>query len=239
MIERLVVFGDSFSFGQGLDGTNIAYQTPSPLAWPNKLAELLGVPVVNCSWPGSSNKMINWTALNFPMLSTDLVVFCWSCPQRHTVIKDLLYKKSETYMQYHHILNVSSTKNYGTWLEDDPVVMNYYGGVYDDTDAIIDTLKLIQYSDLYTKQFTPYCLQTTIPQMGDLDQLCTQDEKYTVNPDHAFLSESPEWFSTEIVATMSYEKFNVGQSDDGHLNLEASDHFANRLYQLLTARHII
>lgn len=94
-MSRLVAFGCSNTYGQGLPDchfVNPARGTepgphPSKHAWPAKLGKLLNcTEVINCSKPGSSNKQIWNTILNFDFAAEDFVVCHWSLIHRNCII---------------------------------------------------------------------------------------------------------------------------------------------------------
>ena len=101
-MSRLIAFGCSNTFGQGLPDCHIVNKAgkfypglhPSKHAWPSKLGKLLGVEqVINMGKPGSSNKQIWNTIINFDFLDDDLVVCHWSLIHRSCIFypnKDLI-----------------------------------------------------------------------------------------------------------------------------------------------------
>jgi len=70
-IKRIVVFGDSNTFGQGLSDNikklenHIDYNFPSNLAWPALLGKQFNVPVKNLAIPGCSNATIFRLVCNY------------------------------------------------------------------------------------------------------------------------------------------------------------------------------
>lgn len=101
-MSRLIAFGCSNTFGQGLPDCHFVNKAgkfypglhPSKHAWPSKLGKLLGVDqVINMGKPGSSNKQIWHTIVNFEFNPDDFVVCHWSLIQRSCILyehKDLL-----------------------------------------------------------------------------------------------------------------------------------------------------
>lgn len=90
-MSRLIAFGCSNTFGQGLPDCGHAPRycgdNPSELAWPNVAAKKLKLSVVNQAQPGSSNKQINYNILNYNnwFETSDIVVILWSFHARHTI----------------------------------------------------------------------------------------------------------------------------------------------------------
>lgn len=101
-MSRLVAFGCSNTYGQGLPDCHFVNRAggaepgphPSKYAWPAKLSKLLDAKeTINMGKPGSSNKQIWHTVMNFDFLPDDFVVCHWSLLHRSCVIypdKDLL-----------------------------------------------------------------------------------------------------------------------------------------------------
>jgi hypothetical protein len=87
-MSRLVTFGCSFTYGQGLPGCKIGNNTtkvastPSEYAWPVNLSKLLDIKVINKGVPGASNLEILFHILNFDFKQDDIVVIMWSFPDR-------------------------------------------------------------------------------------------------------------------------------------------------------------
>ena len=83
-MARLITFGCSCAFGQGLadclntDFLDIHSSSPSQLGWPSQVGQKLGVPVINKSWPAASNMEILYNILEFDYQEGDIVVIMWS-----------------------------------------------------------------------------------------------------------------------------------------------------------------
>lgn len=94
-MSRLVAFGCSVTYGQGLPDCHVFDDTdtvsfkpgpnPSNHAWPNILARELSLECVNNGIPGASNKEILLKVLDTEFMSDDIVVFLWSYTQRSLV----------------------------------------------------------------------------------------------------------------------------------------------------------
>lgn len=87
-MNRLVTFGCSNTFGVDLDDNYHTKEFPSKYAWPNHLADLLKVPVVNNSKIGIDNKEILFNILNYDFDENDVVFVLWSYHDRHCIIKN-------------------------------------------------------------------------------------------------------------------------------------------------------
>lgn len=135
-MSRLIAFGCSSTFGQGLPDCNedchLEKSKPSKFAWPSVLADLLGLECVNMSAPGSSNKRIMYTVMNFDFKESDTVYILWSLPERHAIF-------SKNFKPDWQIL--SRKNNEKLYVRDMvPSDINdelYYKHIYDDYDCYL------------------------------------------------------------------------------------------------------
>jgi len=88
-IKRIVAFGCSNTYGQGLPDCdhNINKDSkPSIHAWPSALGEMLDVPVENRAYPGASNKEICSHIVRYDFQEGDLAVIGWTYMERSCII---------------------------------------------------------------------------------------------------------------------------------------------------------
>jgi hypothetical protein len=92
---RLIAFGDSNTYGDGLPGVGghglagqYGYDQPSPMAWPQLLADRLNCECLNLAQPGYCNKEILASILKFQFEPTDHVVVLWTHVSRDVVFED-------------------------------------------------------------------------------------------------------------------------------------------------------
>jgi hypothetical protein len=168
-MSRLVLFGCSLTYGNGLpdcatpDGS--PGPSPSKMVWGELLGERLACPVVNRSLPGSSNQLILDRILNFEFENEDRVIVLWSFFTR-----GLLYLKDE-------ICNI------GPWQETD-IAKRYYE-LHDDNDLYMTSLHAIHYADCYLKD-----KKITTTHFGLA--------KYGGNNPIAITGKEPNWFTTNV-----------------------------------------
>jgi hypothetical protein len=79
-MPRLVVFGDSYTFGDGLpDCYPVTPETkPSSYVWANLIANNLKYELLNLSKGGSSNLEILWKIMNTSFNDDDIVLVAWT-----------------------------------------------------------------------------------------------------------------------------------------------------------------
>ena len=117
---RVIAFGCSFTFGHGLSDCFIpplgCGNTPSKYAWPSLVAKELNVKCINKSSPGSSNKKIWHSIVNFRFKKDDIVFVMWTSPDRSCT------------------LNRFTDVDIGSWLDSSRA---YYENYYSPYDAKI------------------------------------------------------------------------------------------------------
>lgn len=90
---RLVTFGCSYTYGQGLEDCFVLPNNPgltaSKFSWPQLVANMLGVECINKSAPASSNKQILNTILQTDINANDIVVIMWTFANRWCTLNEL------------------------------------------------------------------------------------------------------------------------------------------------------
>lgn len=114
MYNRLVAFGDSFTFGHGLsDCINLNKGpgvNPSKFAWPSILSNKLNLNLDNCAFPGISNFGMLDIILSYKFKSDDLVLIMWNFYPR-----DMLFLEDK--QKYHlHSIKGDLDKYINHWL---------------------------------------------------------------------------------------------------------------------------
>lgn len=129
-MNRLVVFGCSHTYGQGLsdcwDGGFHSGPQPSLLSWPGQLATLLketynpNMLLVNKSGPGQSNKEIMHNILLFNFQAGDICVIMWTYSARSSIFQGSGSKwdKNTTLQILPHFANKKSKKYYNNYYSD-------------------------------------------------------------------------------------------------------------------------
>ena len=129
MENRLIAFGCSHTYGEGLSGST---DSASPLAWPNVLANLSNRKCVNASRPGSSNKRIWNDIVNFEFEKNDVVFIMWTEVSRTCIIKK------------------DTIEDIGVWKVDHmDSSKKYYELLFDINDSVMDLNLRSSHCDLY------------------------------------------------------------------------------------------
>jgi|TARA_R110002124_G_scaffold138336_1_gene301792 hypothetical protein len=134
-MPRLIAFGCSNTYGQGLTDCHIPPglpgKTASKTSWPNTIGNLLKCSkVINQSVPGASNKLIWKTIVDFKFKHGDLVFINWTHSDRHC------FFTNDQHMSI------------GPWIKN--TANNFYYKVfYSETDSILDFFNRADHSKRY------------------------------------------------------------------------------------------
>ena len=135
-MEKIVFFGDSFTYGEGLSDCMTRPNAekippPSKLGWANLLCEVRNASGRNISRPGSSNLEILWTMLNTKIEPDEIIIVQWSFWNRDCLLDDEIRKigpwieSSESYYEVHSNTDLIKRNwlniNHGLlWLQQQP-----------------------------------------------------------------------------------------------------------------------
>lgn len=128
-MSRIIIFGDSNSYGTGLDdplNQNYGYH----------LGLLANKEVIIEAIPGSSNTRIANAVLNFEFQRNDIVVLGWTY-----VCREMLAN------------NEHDVKNFGAWISDkEPINRAWLEYFYDERDLAIKSFMHMHHINLYIKE---------------------------------------------------------------------------------------
>jgi hypothetical protein len=159
MKNRLLSFGCSYTYGQGLsdcwDEKKLNYgPSPSKFAWPSLLGKDLDLEVYNFGIPGASNKHIWYTILNTEIFKNDIVVILWSYTLRHCFFKDDLSIQrllpSDVGRQYKYENEKWTTHHFDE-------TKFYYKNFYSNLDSSIESIGRIDHINYYLKSKNVSC----------------------------------------------------------------------------------
>ena len=155
-MSRLITFGCSNTFGEGLHNTNDA--------WPVQLSNLLDIECINLGRSGSSNRELWWNIINYDYRTTDTIVVLWTFPTRDCIIKG----------------PIESPEQLGEWHKN-KTVSRFMVETYNDYDRIIESHTYIQHANTLIHNIynfvcdevalIPYPKWQTIPLIGNLQPI--------------------------------------------------------------------
>jgi len=203
ILNRLLVFGCSLTYGEGLKDCN-GFQPPNPskFAWPTFVGDALNRKVYNFGIPGASNKLIWHTILNTEIKKSDMVITLWSNPDRHCFFKD---DESHT-----KLLPADINRN---WLPWHKKAKHYYKDFYSSFDSDIDTWNRVNYINYYlnAKDIENYHFMDTSIWGGDCSFI-------------------PKWNETKVI-TLKFDNELKSTYDQYHPNEEAHEIFTKDMLE--------
>lgn len=109
-MAKIIAFGCSFTFGEGLDDSFSDVEFPELLkfsnhAYPNILSNALGMQCINLAYPGSSNKKILRNILEYKFDKADIAIVMWTTPARSTIYypdpaNDLMLHRNRAFQKH-------------------------------------------------------------------------------------------------------------------------------------------
>ena len=211
-MARLITFGCSYTYGQGLPDCqntiintgikklSIIPSTSSKQGWPNILSNQLELELVNISAPGASNFEILHNILNFKFKESDTVVIMWS-----HYLRDLYFRNFLTW--------ICSRYRLGVWQKHFMIrgVVRKWIEQMNERDFNLKSWAYIHHADLYLK---------------------TKNVRYIHFP--AIPSELNEHSCNYKIDNFYTQGISiVDRVDDGHPGLTSNKQTADLLYEIL------
>ena len=140
-MPRLITFGCSYTYGQGLPDIKLMPFTGYPissskLGWAALLSQKLKLELINVSYPGASNIEILYNILTFNFNPDDIVVIMWTHP-----VRDIVFDKWTNTVSRRTRLGFWRKKKYKLW--EDQI---------DVKDFITKTWIYIHHADIVLKE---------------------------------------------------------------------------------------
>ena len=209
-MSRLITFGCSFTYGQGLPDCKIGNNdskvsnTPSDLAWPSVLGKLLKIETVNKGIPGASNLEILYQILNFEFKNNDIVVIMWTLP-----VRDLYFISNSNKIKPYRQLGLWLTNKTGyvfEWLRNIKLV-----------DQVVKSWIYMQHADLY---------------------LGKKNIKYIHFPadSQALLEYKPEFINNITNLYVDGQSYVDTCINDNHPGVDSHVETAKRIYKILNEK---
>ena len=207
MSNRLVTFGCSFTYGEGLPNCNVGNNhhgyslTPSDHAWPSILSRLTHMDLANNAKPGSSNLEILYHILNFNFRPGDVVVVMWTFPNR-----DLHFISTSK--------KIKPFRQLGLWLKPRSKYIAEWLCNFQPVDQAVKSWLYMHHAELYLKS------------------LGVEYIHYPINPTELnlykpnFIPELDNYYADGFVTVDQCEA-------DPHPGTESHKHTADKIFQIL------
>jgi len=127
-LSRLITFGCSHTFGEGLDN-------PNKESWPVKLSKLLDKPLINKGIGGCSNRKIQHNVIQTDFNKDDIVIILWTYADRYHFFTD---EKNEA-----PLINVWSKNKHS---------LNWYKYFHTEYNETFDNKTIVNQVNLYLKE---------------------------------------------------------------------------------------
>ena len=147
---NLVAFGCSQTQGEGLEDIYPEHKT-SKLAWPQKLADLVGCTVNNLGKGGFSNKRILHTVLNYEFMQDDVAIVCWTHLDRWCIIRDKDIEEFGiwNYSKAKKEAKIGTMSQRGIDAPETKIATAFYEHIHDDEDRKQEMHRDIEFTRLY------------------------------------------------------------------------------------------
>jgi hypothetical protein len=240
---RFFAFGDSFTFGQGLDESVVTPTSPHPESWPYLVGRNFpDCAVINNGTPGASNKLIAWIILNTVFQPDDIVTICWSCTDRSVIIKEFAQPSIQPHLENSSRMLSHNVDHLGSWMvEDDSHVSHetakaFFGNVFHPVDAVVQQYMTMNYIDLHLKALgIKHVLHLGITNSIEHEQLAAKSNPanrliFAQMNHEPLVGDIPHWNQVEMPYTMTPSERRFGTCADGHLSQASHVHFAQQIY---------
>ena len=216
---KIISFGDSFTFGSGLDGSKNQVNV-SEYAYPQQLANMLDAECNNYALPGGSNKEIMFKILGSEISKDDIVTIMWTHHHRNVILRkdlsklgDALGDKLGAWLINNPSINANEHKDLS---ETKRIANAYYKYVHDDYDSLKTSWLYIDYANRFLQDKAKQVIHCIIPEVYE----------FNTNP--------PNWTSV-----INFHRFHQYWEENprtpcNHAGPEAHKKFAKHLARLIT-----
>lgn len=213
-MSRLIAFGCSNTYGQGLPDCHLIDRTggyragpnPSKHAWPGVLGKMLNRQTLNLGQPGASNKYIWHCAINFDFDPDDIVVLHWTFIYRSVAL-----------------WNNKPPLHLGLWDNPDPVISEAYKKfvttIDSDYDRMIESLAYIDHLNLYLKS-----------KVKNIVNIVFNPEQF---------SDMPNWINFDF--DLNAATYNIEYPlalDNSHTGMEGHRELAKDIFKLVLGKQL-
>ena len=169
---KIISFGDSFTFGSGLDDSKDQLNV-SKYAYPQQLANMLDVECLNYALPGGSNKEIVFKILSSEITKDDIVTIMWTHHHRNVILRkdlstlgDALGDKIGAWLINNASVNQIEHKDTYTLKR---IATAYYKYVHDDYDSINVSWLYIDYANRFLQEKAKQVIHCIIPDVYEFN----------------------------------------------------------------------
>mgnify|MGYP001432125034 CR=1 FL=1 len=185
---NIVTFGCSHTYGWCLgNDCSGGANDPSPLAWPQKLADLYGCTVNNLGEGGNSNKIIVHKILQYNYKPDDVVFVCWSNMDRWAVIEE----------EVTHNIGVWDLDGKGTDKEQYEIAKHFFERIHSPYDMKLEFYRSCMLANLFLQDIGVKNFHTSVlwdqPKKNSLKTNQWFDYKRWLMPDWQFHKDMHAW----------------------------------------------
>jgi hypothetical protein len=206
-MNRLITFGDSFTYGHGLVDCHIPPDLAGPncskISWPQLLGDKLGIEVINRAKPGHSNiEILRDVLRSTDILSTDIIIIGWTY-----TVRDYIFKKN--------FLGKDISFKVSPWIGEKNFIKKWFS-VHNDYDLSVRAGLYIHHAECFlkTKKVKQY-------------HFCAYREFFNTMPNFTAF---PEHFISQNILPRIDKAL-----DKSHPGPKSHEDAANSLYEILNA----
>lgn len=210
-MQRLVTFGCSYTYGEGLKDCWVLVRNtmgPGPdaskYAWPALVANKLNFNLLNQGLGGASNKYIWHKMLQTKLTENDTVVFLWTYHNRMCFFD---------HSDEHSRIIIQDIDNKNQSIDRQKLAKLYFKHIYKEYDSVIDMWNRINFSKLYL-------------------------DKHGIKNYHLILDKNlewpvPDWNCTDVVPINFNKDSYPLAMDNKHPGEEAQSIVANKIFSTI------
>lgn len=223
-MARIVAFGCSFTYGEGLPDWDKIKRLPSRFAWPAVIGKKLDYEVLNQGIPGGGNKQCAMKVLDTEFDEDDIAIFYWTFWHRDVIFRENKGKRCDL-----KILP-SQNENFKEYKKHDKSILQfYYTKAYDPFHCFIEDIAWINHAKYHLDglgvknfHFTVMPIPYTEPGLGLLSLRTLRKRKIHL----------PKWNKVDFVQ-LCHRKFQVDEMPDGHPGVKTQSIMANKILKVI------
>tara|TARA_B100000085_G_scaffold70905_1_gene63576 strand:- start:12201 stop:12875 length:675 start_codon:yes stop_codon:yes gene_type:complete len=220
-MPRIVAFGCSFTYGEGLPDWSESKGLPSRFAWPAVLGMKLEYEVLNQGIPGGSNKQCAMKVLDTEFDEDDIAIFYWTFWHRDVIFRENKGKRCDL-----KILP-SQNENFKDWTKKEKKILQfYYKNSYEPFHSFIEDIAWINHAKYHLDGLGIKNFHFTVMPIPYVERgkglLPFWDKKIHL----------PKWNKVDFVQ-LCHRKFQVDEMPDGHPGVKTQSIMANKILKVI------